>query len=107
MLLLLPILIGTTLAAPSVQEPLGPGVSFAMRDQKAATITTEAVSKPDFWTTSNVLDYENRDYDQVRLRPMETGFFSMITGEGQQADGSHGGGAVVGGGQQMLRVDGA
>ena len=75
-------------AAPPLDQPLGPGVSLPMRDANAAKITTQAVSSPEFWSTASVSSYDDEQYDQLRLRPLDAGYFTLITGEGG-ADYSH------------------
>ena len=82
------LLLGVLWAAPPVEEPLGPGVSLPMRSPAAAAITTEAVSAPAFWRSATVTDYDGQRYDQIRLRPLDSGYFTLITGEGQ-ADHDH------------------
>lgn len=82
------ILLGVLQAAPPPSVPLGPGVSLPMRDPAAAALTTEAVSVPAFWRAATLTDYDGQRYDQIRLRPLEAGYFTLITGEGQ-ADHDH------------------
>ena len=77
------ILIGALQAAPPAEVPLGPGVSLPMRDPAAAAITTKAVSTPAFWDSASITDYDGQRYDQIRLRPLASGYFTLITGEGQ------------------------
>jgi hypothetical protein len=72
----------TALAAPPVDVPLGSGVSLPMRDPVAAAVTTQAVSSAAFWSSATVTDYDGEVYDQIRLRPLSEGYFTLITGEG-------------------------
>ena len=53
-----------------------------MRDQTAAAVTTQAVVDPAFWAAASRASYTGKAYDQLRLRPMDKGYFSLITGEG-------------------------
>lgn len=76
------LLLLTALAAPPADVPLGPGVALPMRDPVAASTTTRAVSSPAFWSTASITDYDGEAYDQIRLRPLTDGYFTLITGEG-------------------------
>jgi hypothetical protein len=80
--------LGVLQAAPNPAAPLGPGVSLEMRDPTAAAITTEAVSTLAFWQSATLTEYDGQRYDQIRLRPLDSGYFTLITGEGQ-ADHDH------------------
>ena len=65
--------LGVLQAAPNLDAPLGPGVSLKMRDPTAAAITTEAVSPLAFWQSATLNDYDGQRYDQIRLRPLDSG----------------------------------
>lgn len=82
------VLLLTALAAPPADIPFGPGVTLPMRDPVAASVTTQAVSSSAFWSTASVTDYSDEVYDQIRLRPLTDGYFTLITGEGD-ADFPH------------------
>jgi hypothetical protein len=72
----------TALAAPPVDVPLGPGVTLPMRSPTAASVTTQAVSTSAFWSDASVTEADGEVYDQIRLRPLTDGYFTLITGEG-------------------------
>ena len=76
------------MAAPPPDAPLGPAVGLPMQSETAAEVTSRAVHDPTFWDPASVVTYAGEDYDQLRLRPMEEGYFTMITGEGRM-DFSH------------------
>jgi len=59
-----------------------------MHNARAKSITSQAVSSAEFWSSASVSTYTGERYDQLRLRPMDDGYFTMITGEGR-ADHPH------------------
>ena len=78
------LLISTASAAPPIGQPLAPAITLPMRDTAAAAMTSEAVSDAAFWASADVTPYTGELYDQIRLRPLEEGYFTMVTGEGDE-----------------------
>src|SRR5688500_9420115 len=68
------------LAANAVAGSLG----LDLRDTEGEQVLNGILSDPAFWSGADDEDYENRIYDEIRLKRLETGYVPMITGEGDE-----------------------
>lgn len=63
---------------------LGSSVSIKLHDRKASGILNRALTDESYWSGASTYKYDNKLYDEIRLKPMGDGYLTMITGEGDQ-----------------------
>lgn len=77
----LSLLAGGCLAGLSLPAwPSGP--RLLTRDPFAQRILTEAANQAAFWQGAQVRTFQDRPYDEVRLKALDEGYLAMVTGEG-------------------------
>lgn len=59
-------------------------VNITLHDATAAAMLNEALQSDAFWTNAEVSTYKDKQYDEIRLRRVDSGFISMVTGEGKR-----------------------
>ena len=60
------------------------GATITLHDATAAAMLNEALQSDAFWQNAQVSRYQDKQYDEIRLRAVDTGFISMVTGEGKR-----------------------
>jgi hypothetical protein len=75
-----------TLAALPLPALAGAGgaVNIKMRTAEAMRLLNPALTKPNFWSGASVSRYDDQLYDEIRIKSLEAGYLTMITGEGDQ-----------------------
>ena len=64
-------------------QPASGGV-IRLRNAEGAKILNAAIGDPSYWAGADIDRYKGQLYDESRLKPMETSYLTMITGEGQE-----------------------
>ncbi len=59
-------------------------VTLQLHDAAAAAMLNEALRSEAFWSNASVSRYKDKQYDEIRLREVDSGFISMVTGEGRR-----------------------
>lgn len=77
---------GPSAPAPELEEAaasvFGQAVRIDCHSSEAEGVCQAALTEPNYWNDANAREYSDRQYDEIRLKPVETGFVPMITGEG-------------------------
>ena len=63
---------------------LGSAVTIKAHNANANTQLNQALSDPGFWEGSWAKTYTDKTYDQIKMKPLDSGYFPMIGGEGGQ-----------------------
>ncbi|MCK6502676.1 hypothetical protein L6R53_04650 [Myxococcota bacterium] len=65
---------------------LRPSAAWAGRlrthDPEAGSLLSQALDSPTFWQGASVKTFDDRLYDEVRLKSLDEGYLAMVTGEG-------------------------
>ncbi len=69
---------------PAADFSLGEAVRLKTHNPRALTILNKALSEPSFWGDSWTRAYDDRWYDQLRLKSLPDGYVPMISGEGDE-----------------------
>jgi len=59
-------------------------VDIALRFGEADDMIDRMLNEGGFWADAKVSDYNNRQYDEIRLKPVTGGYVPMITGESDE-----------------------
>jgi hypothetical protein len=57
---------------------------IALHDREAQTVLNKVLGDDAYWSDAQKKTYEDRLYDEIRLKSTDTGYVPMITGEGDQ-----------------------
>lgn len=75
-----------TLGASSLAMVLGPRLAWGRRltttDDTAGRLLSGALDEPGFWEGASVKTWDDRLYDEFRLKELDQGYLAMVTGEG-------------------------
>ena len=59
-------------------------VNISLRYGEADTMINRMLNEGGFWADAKVSEYNNRQYDEIRLKPVTGGYVPMITGESDE-----------------------
>ncbi len=58
--------------------------AIRLRNTEGTAVLNDALQNPSFWSSAKRWTYQDRMYDTIQLKPVESGYVPMITGESDQ-----------------------